>query len=121
MMLEVVSPNKIKEMQEIETAVAKWEEKTRALATQFNESLSDKMKMAIYTSMLPRAVQEYVYVNVDKDVTYTQLRDKVRGMVANRTAGETGPVPMDVGQVGDSDMKCGECGDSETGTSTEST
>ena len=113
MMLEVVSPAKVKELSEVETAVAKWEEKIRALSIQFEENLSGKMKMAIYTSMLPRTVQEYVYVNVDKDITYANLRDKVRGMVANRTVGETGPVPVDVGRVGEEDLKCGECGESD--------
>ena len=100
MMLEVVNPFKIKELAEVETAVAKCEEKARALAAQFEESLSDRMKMAILTSMLPRAAQEYVYAHADKDITYLDLKEKIRAMVANRISSDSGPVPMDVGQIG---------------------
>ena len=100
MMYDAVRPPKIKELSEFETAVAKWEEKVKRLTTQFDEKLTERMKIAIFTGMLPLSLQDYVFVHMEKDCGYEEVRDKVGRIVSNKVAISTGPAPMDVGDVG---------------------
>ena len=101
MMTEAVNPNKVKDLAEVESAVARWEEKVDALAGQFGESISDRMKMAIFTSMLPTNVQDYVHAHADRDTKYPEPKEKVRAMIGNKMAASVGQTPMDVGLVDD--------------------
>jgi hypothetical protein len=56
------------------------------------------MKMAIFTSMLPAEMQDFVYTNADQKTLYEDLREKVRAMASNKVA-NLGSTPMDVDQV----------------------
>ena len=98
-LVEVVNPPKAKGIHDVELAVAKWEEKSKILATQFGEKLSDRMKMGILTSIMPIAIQDYIYTHVEKDSGYEDLKEKVRSMVSNKVAADMGPAPMDIGDV----------------------
>ena len=99
MLSEVVNPQKAKSLTEVETLVSKWEDKVKRLEAQFQESVSDKMRMAIFTNMMPVAIQDYIYTHADKETKYQQLREKVQAMVNNKVSINTGPVPMDIGDV----------------------
>ena len=53
MLSEVVNPPKAKSLVDVETLVSKWEDKVKRLEAQFKETVSDKMRMAIFTHMMP--------------------------------------------------------------------
>jgi len=111
MMAEAINPPKVKELGDLETAINRWDDKVKRLQKQFGEEVGNKMKIAIFTNMLPSSIQDYVYTNVEDDTKYETLRDKVTSMVSNKIAASTGPAPMDVGRVdwGADDLYCGEC------------
>ena len=109
MLSEAVNPPRVKNLSDVETAVATWEEKVKRLACQFEEKLSDKMKMAVFTNLMPDAIQDYIYTHADKETKYEELREKVRAMISNKVSVNAGPVPMDVGDVGGKwEETCGE-------------
>jgi hypothetical protein len=97
LMIEVVNPSKIKSLGEIEAEITKWEEKTTILSSQFGEGINQRMKIAIFTNMMPANIQDYIYSIVENDTQYEALKDKVRGMVSNKVAMNMGPAPMDIG------------------------
>merc|ERR1711873_400618 len=45
MLSEVVNPQKAKSLTELEMLVSKWEEKVKRLEAQFQETVSDKMRI----------------------------------------------------------------------------
>ena len=98
-LVEAVNPPKAKGLHDVESAVAKWEEKSKILATQFDEKLSDRMKMGIFTSIMPIVIQDYIYTHVEKDTGYEELKERVRSMVSNKVTASAGPAPMDIGDV----------------------
>ena len=99
MLSEVVNPPRAKSLADVETLVSKWEDRVKRLEAQFGETVSDKMRMAIFTNIMPVAVQDYIYTHADKETKYVQLREKVQAMVSNKISVSTGPVPMDIGDV----------------------
>ena len=101
MLTEVIGPPKIKELSNFETSVTTWEEKVKRLTAQFDEKLSDNMKIAIFTNMMPGSLQDYIYIHTEKDCKYEDVREKVGALVSNKVAANTGPTPMDVGDVGE--------------------
>ena len=96
---QAVNPPRAKDLNEVETAIAKWEEKVKALALQFSQELPERLKMAVLTSLVPGSVQDYVYTFVDETTKYEELREKVRLLVSNKIAVNTGPKPMEVDQI----------------------
>ena len=103
MLGEVVSPAKVRELQDIQVAVNRWEEKVRILESQFGETLSNNMRMAIFTNMMPVQIQDHIYTTVGKGSKYEEVRDKVQAVVSNKIAINMGPAPMDVGLIGRGD------------------
>ena len=75
-----------------------WEAKSKKLKDLFREELSNGMKLAVFTNMLPTAMQDYVYANITKETTYEDLKERMRAWVSNKVV-QTGPTPMDVGEV----------------------
>ena len=104
MLSEAVNPPRAKNLADVETLVSKWEDRVKRLETQFGETISDKMRMAIFTNIMPVAIQDYIYTHADKETKYVQLREKVQAMVNNKISVNAGPVPMDIGDIkGDHD------------------
>ena len=99
LLCEVTNPPKIKEMKDIETHMNKWEEKVKVLEKQFKETLSNNMRIAIYTNMLPMTIQDYIYTNVGKETKFEDLKEKIKSMVGNKLAADSGPTPMDIGVI----------------------
>ena len=76
-----------------------WEAKKAKLGTEFGEPLSEKIATAIFTSMLPKDLQEMVFQPQGaEEVKYQVVRDKVIGVASSRIQ-MSQPVPMDVGEV----------------------
>jgi hypothetical protein len=94
MLTEVIQPPRVKNLSDIEGGIIKWEEKAKGLASQFKEELSNGMKLAIFTSMLPDEMQDFVYTHADQKTQYEDLREKVRAMTSNKVA-NLGRTPVD--------------------------
>ena len=86
MLTEVIHPPRAKNLSDIEGNLIKWEEKAKGLASQFKEELSNGMKLAIFTSMLPAEMQDFVYTHADQKTQYEDLREKARAMTSNKVA-----------------------------------
>lgn len=99
LMGEVASPGNVKDLKDVTAAIQKWEGKVKVLQTEFNERMSDQMKIAILTSFLPTVIQDYVYQNVTEKTLLAEIVEKVKSWVSNRVAMMGGPCPMDVGEV----------------------
>jgi hypothetical protein len=99
LMGEVSSPKPIKELWDIDTELAKWEEKVKLLFKEFKEEVSEGMRIAIMTSMMPSSVQDFIYTNIDKDAKYDMIVERIRSVVGNKITMNTGPQPMDIGEV----------------------
>ena len=101
MLTEVIGPPKITELTNFETSVTMWEEKVKRLTAQFNENVSNNMKIAIFTNMMPASLQDFVYIHTEKDCKYEEVREKVAALVSNKVAANARPTPMDIGDVGE--------------------
>ena len=112
-MSEATRPPKIKDLRTFESALGSWEEKLKVLKLQFGEELSNWMKVAVLTDMLPNNIQDYVYTHVDKGTTFDALREKLRAVVSNKVAHMSGPAPMDIGATGEEEQWWDEEGQSE--------
>ena len=92
-------PPKVTKVSEVSRAIDKWEEQVRRIESIGAECiLTNTIKIAILTDMLPVVIQDYVYTHVEPDHTYKQVVDKVRVLATNK-AEASGPSPMDVGSV----------------------
>jgi hypothetical protein len=97
MLIEIVGPPKIKDLNDIESAIQKWENKLVVMKSQFGDGLTERMQIAVFTNMMPVAIQDYIYSIVEEKSLYVNIKEKVRGMVSNKVAIGMGPAPMDVG------------------------
>ncbi|CAK0862003.1 unnamed protein product [Prorocentrum cordatum] len=66
----------------------------------FQEQLSNGMRAAIFTKMMPVQIQDYMCRRVEKDAKHDELKDKTLAMVGNKFAVNMGPTLMDIGEVG---------------------
>ena len=73
-LVEVVTPKKIKDMQEVRPTVEKWEAKVKEMETEHDEKVSDKMKMAILMSMCPAGIQDTVFQQMGDGATYKEMK-----------------------------------------------
>jgi hypothetical protein len=102
MLGEVTAPPRVTKMGEIESAISKWEQKARVMEREFDQKFHDALKMAIVINMVPNDIQEFVYGSMEKDSTYDAIVTKIKLLAGNKMAmTRGGPVPMDVGLVGE--------------------
>jgi hypothetical protein len=100
MLTEVTGPARIADVKEVEKAINSWEVKYTKLHNEFNENLSDPMKIAIVLNMMPRIIQEHVYSHIGTEDTYENTIYKMKLMAGQKTAMDMGGlVPMDIGRV----------------------
>ena len=78
LMTDVTGPKPVKEIREVEAAITLWETRVSKLQTEFGEKMSQTMKIAILTGMMPTAIQDYVYTNVDESTQYTAVVEKIK-------------------------------------------
>ena len=95
-----MKPPKVEKDSEIVQMLEKWEIKVGTAARDFGKdlALSEKMKVAVATSMMPQNIQEMIFQNAESIVDYKTFKDKVATLVESRVAAEH--APMDVGAVG---------------------
>ena len=103
LLCDVVSPNKVKELHNIESDVNKWEEKIKMLDTQLGGKISNGMKIAIFANMMPGVIQDYIYSYVERDTVFDMLKQKVKALVDNKITMSSGATPMDIGRVENDD------------------
>ena len=65
-MIAVMVPSKIKDVRELPNEIEKWETKVLNLKREYNEALSERMKVAAITSMCPNDVQDLIFQQGDK-------------------------------------------------------
>ena len=57
-MIAVMVPSKVKDVRELPNEIEKWEARVLNLKREYNEALSERMKVAAVTSMCPNDVQD---------------------------------------------------------------
>ena len=90
-------PSMIKDIKNVETELTRWEEKVKTLQKHFGEKFSDLVKIGIVTSVLPIAIQDYVYTTISDKPVYDGVNARIRSVVSNKVAMSMGPTPMDIG------------------------
>jgi hypothetical protein len=99
-MVRAITPGHVKDIKDLEKEVASWEEAVRDLAKDYNEEISDKMRMAIFTAMCNTSLQDIIYQKVDTLTTYASLKESILAIVRNRIImGHGGAVKMTVNEV----------------------
>ena len=66
-------------MRDLRNEVEKWEARVLNLKREYNEALSERMKVAAITSMCPRDVQDLIFQQGDKLDDYTKVREQIIG------------------------------------------
>ena len=99
--MEVVAPPKVVDLKEMSSMLEDWEAKERELKAETGETIPDRFKMAIITTMTPASVQEWIFQQASDETTYENLRDKILGIAKNRVAmaAAGAPTPVDIGQT----------------------
>ena len=90
-------PSKVKDVRELPNEIEKWEARVLNLKREYNEALSERMKVAAVTSMCPNDVQDLIFQQGDKLDDYIKVREQMRAIILNRSSRVGGAVPMDIG------------------------
>ena len=96
-MISVMVPPKVKDVKELPNEIEKWEAKVLALKRDYNEDLSQRMRVAAITSMCPHDVQDLIFQQGDKLDNYMKIREQIKAIILNRSSRVGGAVPMDIG------------------------
>ena len=98
--IAVVAPPKVTDLRMMTKNVEDWEAKEIELKTETNETVPERFKMAILTTMCPASVQDWVFQQTVETTTYKELKDKIISIVENRVSlAEGGKTAMDIGAV----------------------
>ena len=95
-MMAVMQPKKVKDPRDLLNAIQDWEVKVKSLSGEHGIELEGKIKVALFTSILPGEFQDYVYQMTD--MSYEVVKDRVMGLALNRAA-MSKPTPMEVDRV----------------------
>ena len=95
----VVTPPKISEAKHLVCQIERWEKLVKEMEAEYGEKVSNGMKMAILTSMMPANVQDIIFQQSNDQTKYKDMRDKVVALVMNRVTMQETPVPMDIGNA----------------------
>ena len=95
---DVTGPKQVKKIREVATAITAWETRVRKLESEFGESLTSTMKIAIVTGMMPTSIQDDVHTNVDGQTEYLAVIARIKTWAENKTAMKD-PVPMEAGDL----------------------
>ena len=68
-----------------------------------NETVSNNMKVAIVTSMLPSSNQDYIYTSVDGEIAHDAFIANICVVVGNKVVVMAKPTPMDIGHAASDD------------------
>ena len=90
-MEEVSRSEQVKNVSDVEAALTKWISTVKMFESQFGETVGDKMKIVIMTSMPPPVILDFVYQNVTRDMLFE---------VGNRVSVNKESTIMDIGEIG---------------------
>ena len=83
-------------------------EKMKVLSTQFDQPLSNGMKIALFTNMMPADIKDFIFTHVDKKTKFDNLKERVYVLATNKVSMQPA---ADVGEVcrpcGNFDLKDG--------------
>ena len=96
LMLKVVVPGKAKKGEDVQTRINKWEGHLNALKRDYNENVSDMMKIGILINMMPDDLQDHVLQHADRLREYKLVKEKVVTLTDARMRLKD-PKAMDVG------------------------
>ena len=106
-MMNIMRPQKAKDVRSFGKTLESWELQLQAFTTNFSETVSMGMQVAIVIGMAPAEIQDIIFQNwkgeggeeaMQKE--WKMVRDRVMALVANRISMST-PTPMDIGEVQD--------------------
>ena len=80
LMLQIISPEKTKELKNVQAHIDRWEAKVLLLERDFKESISDRMKAAILISTLPNEIRDAILQQPDKFESYGPTKERVIAM-----------------------------------------
>ena len=101
-MVKTMVPGKLKKNEDFNVAISRWEARVNTLARDYNEKISEMMKIGILISMVPDDLQEMLLQQADNLKDYRAAKYKVTNLVDAR-AKLKDPNAMDVGAVDDVD------------------
>ena len=105
LLCDVTNPPKDENLRNIEANVHAWEEKIKVLSTQFDQPLSNGMKIALFTNMMPADMKDFIFTHVGKKTKSDDLKERVYVLATNKVSMQ--PAAADVGEV------CRPCGSFE--------
>ena len=53
-------------------------------------------------------MKDFIYTHIDKGMKYEDLKERVQVLATNKSSMDSGPVPMDTGEVDDSSNSVGQ-------------
>jgi hypothetical protein len=105
---QVLNPPKISQAVKADAVLDEWEDKLTKLSTEYSQALTNKMKVAVMYSMLPKDMQEKVLDTCtvawdstnegDAGLLYQKVKAQVKN-VAKARREMMGPKPMEVDRV----------------------
>lgn len=98
LMLQIISPERTKELKNVQAHIDRWEAKVLALERDFRETLSERMKSAILISTLPNEIRDAILQQPEKFELYQPTKERVVTMVEAKLAIKS-PDEMDVDGV----------------------
>ena len=93
-LLAAMTPERVKELRLLPNAVDEWELKVKKVKKEFGEDLSTRMKIAILTSICPPDVQDIIFQNATDSQEYSEVKQKVLALVANRVGTKAEPMQV---------------------------
>ena len=92
-----INPGRTKKLTDIPMAIAKWESQVRFLASEFNENLSDGIKVGILLNMVPDDITKTLtQILANDDLEYQKVKDKILMYVQNHRDFDDRYAPMEV-------------------------
>lgn len=98
LMLQVISPEKTKDLKNVQAHIDRWEAKVLMLTRDFKETVSDRMKAAILISTLPNELRDAILQQPEKFESYEPTKERVISMIEAKLAIRS-PDEMDVDHV----------------------
>ncbi len=99
-LMDILKPGVVKDARGLAKLVEDWEGKISKWEREWEELLSEKVKVALFLTMIPQDFQDVIFQNATSpDFKYKEIRDKVMCVASHRVQMVT-PQPMDIGRVG---------------------
>ena len=86
LMLQVVSPEKVKQLKDVPNRIESWETRIMVLERDSKEIISTRMKAAILLSMVPADIRDALIQQAEKCENYTATKERVISIVEARMA-----------------------------------